>query len=91
MAGAEAWVTSSGMICTVTFGSPAISIRCSSCSRMISLLPSTRSTTDSSRTAQNCGASGRSSSRFRRVRSSTRRSTSLAGAVGSPRSTIARV
>ncbi|CAM5346408.1 hypothetical protein SFUMM280S_06186 [Streptomyces fumanus] len=58
---------------------------------MMSVLPSTRSSTDSSMTAHTWGASARVSSSARRIRSSTRRSTSAPGALGRPRSTTARV
>ncbi|KYK16310.1 hypothetical protein AUW26_01605 [Streptomyces sp. CC71] len=91
IAGAEAFVTSSGTICSVTCGFCAISTRCPNCSRMTSRLPRTRSSTDSSMIAHNCGASARCSSSARRMRSSTRRRTSLSGALGRPRSTTARV
>ena len=68
----------SGAICTETFGSSFIASRWSSWARSSSGPLSERRSAASSMTAQSVGAPGAVSTSWRRIRSSTRRSTSSA-------------
>ena len=62
-----------GMTCSVTAGWSATSIRCSSCPRTISRLPTGRRSAASSMTTHSCGASGRRRISCLLARSSPRR------------------